>query len=362
MPGPDDQTPPEAPRGPGGAPPPGTGPVRRMPPRWKWAPGTVAITVLCGGLWLYSSGHPAIVDAGAMVPIQVWQGQWWRLITSVFLHGSFFHVAFNVALWWNLGALIEVRYGTARLLALMLVTGVAGSLGQMIAPGLGMTGAIGLSGAVYGVFFFGFLALRPLGGPFGQLFSKTFAVILAGWGLFAVVLTKLDILPVANWAHGLGAITGLLIGAVAASRGVRRGLATAGFVAFALALGLAAWRPVWSPGWQAYEATQALADHHFEASIQRFAPLVKRYPQVVAFQWRYALALAEAGRGVEGRKVYDGLTRAQKDQVPPPVRRIFEAPAGPPPVGTGGASGAAAPSGKGGASGPSGMVDADGGS
>lgn len=299
-----------------------------MPPRWKWAPGTVAVSVLCGGLWIATKLHPALVERGAMVPIEVWNGQWWRLVTALFLHGSFIHVGFNVALWWNLAALIEVRYGTVRLLGLALLTGVAGNAAEMMFSGIHYPGAIGLSGAVFGIFFFGFLALRPLGGPFGLLFSKTFAVVLIGWAVLCVALTRLHILPVANFAHAVGALSGLCIGAIVAFKGWRKVALSVAGAALAVGLTLGAWRPPWSPGWQLWTGSEALAHHHTKAALAHLAPLAKRFPNEVAVQWRYAVALAEDGRGIEARRIYQGFTEKQKAQVPKPVRLIFEAAGG----------------------------------
>ncbi|MDW4904700.1 rhomboid family intramembrane serine protease [Streptomyces sp. ADMS] len=81
------------------------------------------------------------------------EGQWYRLLTSMFLHGSYYHIIFNMlSLWW-IGGPLEAALGRARYLALYLVSGLAGSaLTYLIAaqnqPSLGASGAIfGLFGA-----------------------------------------------------------------------------------------------------------------------------------------------------------------------------------------------------------------------
>ncbi|MEV6650146.1 rhomboid family intramembrane serine protease [Streptomyces sp. NPDC051219] len=81
------------------------------------------------------------------------EGQWYRLLTSMFLHQEVWHFAFNMlGLWW-LGGPLEAALGRARYLALYLVSGLAGSaLTYLIAepnqPSLGASGAIfGLLGA-----------------------------------------------------------------------------------------------------------------------------------------------------------------------------------------------------------------------
>ncbi|MCP3821489.1 rhomboid family intramembrane serine protease [Streptomyces sp. A3M-1-3] len=81
------------------------------------------------------------------------EGQWYRLLTSMFLHQAIWHFAFNMlGLWW-LGGPLEAALGRARYLALYLISGLAGSaLTYLIAaqnqPSLGASGAIfGLLGA-----------------------------------------------------------------------------------------------------------------------------------------------------------------------------------------------------------------------
>jgi membrane associated rhomboid family serine protease len=81
------------------------------------------------------------------------EGQWYRLLTAMFLHGSYIHILFNMlSLWW-IGAPLEAALGRARYLALYFTSGLAGSaLTYLIAapnqPSLGASGAIfGLFGA-----------------------------------------------------------------------------------------------------------------------------------------------------------------------------------------------------------------------
>ncbi|MGW2224175.1 rhomboid family intramembrane serine protease [Streptomyces formicae] len=81
------------------------------------------------------------------------EGQWYRLVTAMFLHSSYMHIAFNMlSLWW-IGGPLEAAFGRARYLALYGASGIAGSaLTYLIAepnqPSLGASGAIfGLFGA-----------------------------------------------------------------------------------------------------------------------------------------------------------------------------------------------------------------------
>ncbi|MBV1948305.1 rhomboid family intramembrane serine protease [Streptomyces sp. BV129] len=81
------------------------------------------------------------------------EGQYYRLLTSMFLHSGYVHILFNMlSLWW-IGGPLEAALGRARYLALYLISGLAGSaLTYLLAapnqPSLGASGAIfGLFGA-----------------------------------------------------------------------------------------------------------------------------------------------------------------------------------------------------------------------
>lgn len=84
-------------------------------------------------------------------------GEWWRLITAMFLHIGFLHLATNMWCLWNLGLLGEPLLGASGLIAAYLLTGFAGNLLSIaVHPGLQNGGADGIvgagaSGAIFGL-------------------------------------------------------------------------------------------------------------------------------------------------------------------------------------------------------------------
>ncbi|MGW7368974.1 rhomboid family intramembrane serine protease [Streptomyces sp. NPDC054841] len=77
-------------------------------------------------------------------------GQWYRLLTSMFLHQEIWHIAFNMlGLWW-LGGPLEAALGRARYLALYLLSGLAGSAFVYLLEDP-TQGTLGASGAVWGL-------------------------------------------------------------------------------------------------------------------------------------------------------------------------------------------------------------------
>ncbi|KPI18842.1 Peptidase S54, rhomboid domain containing protein [Actinobacteria bacterium OK074] len=79
------------------------------------------------------------------------EGQWYRLVTAMFLHASVVHILFNMlSLWW-IGGPLEAALGRARYLALYFVSGLAGSaLSYLLAAP--NQASLGASGAIFGLF------------------------------------------------------------------------------------------------------------------------------------------------------------------------------------------------------------------
>ena len=76
-------------------------------------------------------------------------GEWWRLLTAAFLHGSIIHLGFNMFVLWFIGAPVEQAIGRGRFLALYIVSGLAGSAGALLFDPYAVT--VGASGAIFGI-------------------------------------------------------------------------------------------------------------------------------------------------------------------------------------------------------------------
>ena len=140
-------------------------------------------------------------------------GEWWRLLTYMFLHGGLMHIAFNMWCLWDLGALCESLYGRWTYLSIYLITGVAGGLTSVawhpMVPSVGASGAIfGLAGALIASFYLGEFSL-PRVAISGTLRSLVFFV---GFNVFfGSMFPGID-----NACHAGGLISGLILGALIA--------------------------------------------------------------------------------------------------------------------------------------------------
>jgi membrane associated rhomboid family serine protease len=96
-------------------------------------------------------------------------GEWWRLVTSGFLHAGLFHLGMNMLLLWWFGAPLEQGLGRARFIALYAVSLLAGAAGALLLSA--QTPTVGASGAVFGLFGAAFVLERQAGVTRGPAFT-----------------------------------------------------------------------------------------------------------------------------------------------------------------------------------------------
>jgi membrane associated rhomboid family serine protease len=209
-----------------------------------------AVEVALGG----STSLQVLVDMGAMVPILVAQGEYWRLVTAMFLHVGVLHLAFNSFGLYLFGSLIEGVLGAARFIAVYLITGVCAAAASFAFSPPG-TAAAGASGAVFGLLgaWLAFNLRR-------RSLSLAQANIQGALMLIGINLALGFLLPgIDNIAHLGGLAAGLVAGFAAegAGRGATSRLVTqlAGFASLlVVAAALTAWRAgelgalAWLPG------------------------------------------------------------------------------------------------------------------
>lgn len=183
-------------------------------------PVTYSIMAACVAVYIamsISSGNFAaptvenVLRWGGTGPQIILQGEWWRLVTAVFVHIGIIHIASNMYVFWGLGMIAERLLGRDNFLAAYLLTGIAGNvLTLLLKPnivGAGASGAIfGLAGVLISVLQFGRLSvprerLTPL---------KKEVVKLALYNLLIGAIIP----AINNIAHLGGLLYGLFLGAI----------------------------------------------------------------------------------------------------------------------------------------------------
>ena len=148
----------------------------------------------------------AIVAMGALARERVAAGDYWRLLTAPWLHGSVDHLLGNGIALYILGMVCESAFGRAQLFVLYVLSGLAGSLLSVVmspGPSVGASGAIfGLQGAA--IVLFRMHRDRLL------VRDRRVGLVLIIWALYTIVGGFMEPL-IDNGAHIGGALGGALI-------------------------------------------------------------------------------------------------------------------------------------------------------
>jgi rhomboid protease GluP len=150
-----------------------------------------------------------LVDMGALFgPLTVLKGEWWRLVTAMFLHGGMTHLLMNMFSLYIVGRGVEMYFDTKSYLSIYFFSGIIGGLVSLymhpVAVGVGASGAIfGVFGALAGFF----LAHRDRIASHSKAFMKDFGVIIAINLVIGLSIPSIDVS-----AHIGGLVVGFIGG------------------------------------------------------------------------------------------------------------------------------------------------------
>jgi rhomboid protease GluP len=176
---------------------------------------------------------PEVLAQGALVPQAVADGEVWLLLTSIFLHSGFVHLALNMISLYFLGSFVEEAFGGPRFAALYVLSGLAGGIAYLYFGGAGP--AVGASGAIFGLLgsIFGYTIRR---GTFSWQ-NPLIRQLLILTALNVYIGISVD--NISNTAHMGGLVGGLLFGYLTATSVYsRKGLRAAAPTAIVLGLEL----------------------------------------------------------------------------------------------------------------------------
>jgi rhomboid protease GluP len=113
-------------------------PDRKPRPSWAVAPATYLLVGINCLVFLVMVAHHVSAFNPTPDQLMYWgadnagavliQGQWWRIVTAMFIHVGILHLATNMWCLWNLGLLAEPLLGSTGVLAVYILTGAAGNL------------------------------------------------------------------------------------------------------------------------------------------------------------------------------------------------------------------------------------------
>ena len=164
---------------------------------------TYALMALCTLIYILQIFFPSLTALGAVNGTLVKSGQVYRLITSMFMHGSIWHLLCNMYSLYVIGCATENYFGKKKFLLIYLVSGIIGSMFSCIFN----TGwSLGASGAIFGLMgalcYFGYYYRLYMG---KALYNEIIPVIILNLAL-SLVVSNIDF-----YAHIGGLIGGVFI-------------------------------------------------------------------------------------------------------------------------------------------------------
>jgi membrane associated rhomboid family serine protease len=182
--------------------------MRNMATRPRVTFALIAINVVAylaeeGQLTLSGSTiHGPVIEEGILYRYGVGvEHQYWRLITSGFLHENLLHIGFNMYLLYLLGMMLEPALGPVKFAAIYFTSLLAGSFGALFATG---SPSLGASGAIFGL----------MGAAVIELRARRMSVMESGIGMLIIInlFLSFTLANISVGAHIGGLIGGALAG------------------------------------------------------------------------------------------------------------------------------------------------------
>ena len=167
--------------------------------------------------------HGKVIEEGVLYRAGISVGhQYWRLVTSAFLHENLLHIGFNMYLLYLLGRMLEPAIGSSRLTAIYVTSLFVGTIGALFETA---GASLGASGAIFGL----------MGAAVVELRSRGISVMQSGIGGLIIINLVLSVL-VSNISLGdhIGGLVGGLLAGYAIRTADERKMPVLGFAACVL--------------------------------------------------------------------------------------------------------------------------------
>ena len=152
---------------------------------------------------IFNSDMKVLIFLGAKVNELIAQGQYFRLISCMFLHGGIVHVGVNMYSLYAIGPMVEKVYGKSKYIAIYFVSGICASIFSYI---FSTSVSIGASGAIFGLLGAVLIYAIKSKGKTGSGFIKSILSVIFINIIIGITLPNID-----NFAHIGGLLGGMLI-------------------------------------------------------------------------------------------------------------------------------------------------------
>jgi membrane associated rhomboid family serine protease len=252
---------------------------RQSGPWWRLkTPATVLVVLLCIG-WTTPLllGWKTFEKAGAIRPESLWDGEWSRLVTSIFLHGSWIHLGINALSLFFVGRVLERGVGRGAYIFFLLASAEAGLAASLVWDDSDMY-RVGISGGIAGLIGL-VLALEwsithSVKSFLKQRNTIVVMVLLAINAAFAIWFGRIGGAKIDNAGHIGGLVLGLVAGLAFYTRQRMRPARGVAIALLMLAPALAyASHPVYSLNYWNYRYRTAEDDNERIEALRRIFEL-----------------------------------------------------------------------------------------
>ncbi len=254
-------------------------------------------------------GAPSFTD--------IFNGDYWGLISSNFLHTEIWHIIFNIFWLWFLGKKIEFESNKLFYLLLILSSALVSSLSQL---SFSDSTGIGLSGIAYALFGFIFIKSKS-SDVYKNYLDKGTIYLFFVWLVLCIVLTETNTFSVGNAAHIGGLLWGLLLAYLTRFDNVKQWAAGLLFV-FILATSI--WWSPFSVSLLSYQAGRLHDAQKLEEAMvlyrkildrdadNEFAKINLRQLEIYTLE-RKAYELQTSKKFKEAREIYNKILAIDRD-------------------------------------------------
>ena len=144
-----------------------------------------------------------LILLGAKVNELILGGEYYRLITCMFLHGGLLHIALNMYALYSIGPLIEKKYGKLKYIGIYFVSGILSSIFSYV---LSTSVSIGASGAIFGLFGATLIYAMKNRDKVGKDFLRSIASVIVANLILGFSIANID-----NFGHVGGLVGGSLL-------------------------------------------------------------------------------------------------------------------------------------------------------
>lgn len=254
---------------------------------------------------------------GSPPPTDIFNGDYWGLITSNFLHTEIWHIAFNLFWLWYFGKKKEFESNKIYYGLIILSSAFVSSVSQLA---FSDSTGIGLSGIVYSLFGFIFIKGKT-DDKYKNYLDKKTVIIFIFWLVLCIILTQTNVWIVGNAAH----VGGLLWGATLAfvSKFKKHWQIAIGIVFLTTLTSLISWSP-FSISYLSHKAYELHKNQKFEEAIVIYKKILERDSDnefanenlkqlEVDKLSKQAFELHSAGKYNEARQLYNKILSIDKD-------------------------------------------------